>query len=188
MEAKIVNQTKQIKELKANPNNIITDFSSPNEAVEAIERIKGDDENQVGYLIIEHFNIDPYFLSRLPIENDLALAASRHKIRSLFVEHFLTAEEIYNAIEKASSDPLIIVYDSNRNSHQFYVEIEAKEYRAIFEFGVFLDGIKIVKANILASVFREGRFLHRLKKIEQGEAPGLTLLYKKGEGWKSTAS
>ena len=75
------------------------------------------------------------------------------------------------------SDATNIIYDSNRNSYQFGVDIDEENYRVVIEFDVIPKGIQEVKANILTSIFKEKRYKNRLQNIKKGNIDNLFLVY-----------
>ena len=102
---------------------------------------------------------------------------SKLKIKEIINIHKVSPENIFTAIEKATTSPLGIIYDSSRNSYQFGVEIDEENYRVVIEFDVIPKGIQEVKANILTSIFKEKRYKNRLQNIKKGNIDKLFLIY-----------
>ena len=165
-----------IKILEENENNIVVNFESKNKIIIAINNINNF-AYPFGYLVIENFKVSENIKTVLNIENDLALMISKLKIKEIINIHKVSPENIFCAVEKATTNPLGIIYDSNRNSYQFGVDIDEENYRVVIEFDVVPKGIQEVKANILTSVFKEKRYKNRLQNIKKGNIDKLFLVY-----------
>ena len=158
-----------IKVLEENKNNIVVNFESKNKIIIAINNINNF-AYPFGYLVINIKNV-------LNIKNDLTLMISKLKIKEIINIHKVSPENIFTAVEKATTSPLGIIYYSNRNSYQFGVDIDEENYRVVIEFDVVPKGIQEVKANILTSVFKEKRYKNRLQNIKKGNIDKLFLVY-----------
>ena len=178
----------RFEELESSRDVKIVFFRSESQLVDAIQEVISGPVAQNGYLAIYDFEFRPEISRPLGIENAIPLVVSKNKIKKLFTLHGLTASQIQQAMVAASNDPLFIVYDFIRDSYQFSVEIDAKGYRTVMEFGVFLRGLQSVMANVVTSIFRESRYRKRIAFIKAQRIQGLALLYEKGEGWAALAT
>ena len=169
-------ENKYLKILQNNSNNLIVDFDNKKEFIKALTNIKNM-KLTFGYLVIINFKVSEFLQSLLGIENDLVLMISKTKVKEIMDKHGVNSEIIFKIIKKTSSSPEAIVFDSKRNSYQFGIKIDEKNYRAVIEFNVIPKGIKIVKAHILTSLFKEKRYEKRLENIKKGNIDNLFLVY-----------
>ena len=179
--------SKYLFDLKENKNNEVVEFKSDKSVKNAFEEIiKGD--NRIGYLVINDFSVSNEIAEKLNLDNDLALVISKGKIKSIHIDHNITADQFVSAIKKAATSPEAIVYDNERKSYQFYVEIKNGSYRAVIEFDTVPKGMKNVKADVLTTLFQNDNYEKRIKGIEENRFPELSLKYEKKGGWALVAT
>ena len=171
------NMKDYIGEIANNPYNTIV--NNKRLAIQReFDRIAGSD-NRIGYLVINNFRVSRQIAEKLGINNKLVLLVSKGKIMSIYNEHNITADQFVNVIRKAAFLPEAIVYDSARESFQFFVRLGDDSYRTVIEFGAVPIGMKNVKADVLTTLFKNKHFENRIKSIEDNRYPNLSLVYKK---------
>ena len=177
---------KYLSELLANPNNTLVNNCSHCIKKAYNNTIIG--VNRIGYLIIRGFKMSRIIAKNLIINNKLVLLISKGKIKTMSIEHGITAEQFVGVIKKAAKTPEAIVYDGTRNSYQFYIDYHRDFYRVVIEFDTVPVGAKCVRANIIITLFKNEYYERRIKGILDGRFPDLSIRYEKRSGWALIAT
>ena len=175
-----------IGEIASNPYNSIVNnkrFAIQRE----FERIV-ENEDRIGYLVINNFRVSKEIAEKLGVDNKMALLMSKGKLISIYKDHDITAEQFADVIKKATFSPEAIVYDRERHSFQFYAKLDEDSYRTVIEFGAIPKGIKNVKADILTTLFKNQYYEKRIESIKDHKFPELILRYEKRSGWALIAT
>ena len=175
-----------IGEIASNPYNSVVNnkrFAIQRE----FERIVENDD-RIGYLVINNFRVSKEIMEKLGIENKMALLVSKGKLISINKDHGITGEQFADVVKKATFSPEAIVYDSERHSFQFYAKLGDDSYRTVIEFGAIPKGMKNVKADILTTLFKNQYYEKRIESIRDHKFPGLILRYEKRSGWALIAT
>ena len=175
-----------IGEIASNPYNSIVNnkrFAIQRE----FERIV-ENEDRIGYLVINNFRVSKEIAEKLGVDNKMALLMSKGKLISIYKDHDITAEQFADVIKKATFSPEAIVYDRERHSFQFYAKLDEDSYRTVIEFGAIPKGMKNVKADILTTLFKNQYYEKRIESIKDHKFPELILRYEKRSGWALIAT
>ena len=175
-----------IGEIASNPyNNIVNNkrFAIQRE----FERIV-ENEDRIGYLVINNFRVSKEIAEKLGVDNKMALLMSKGKLISISKDHGITGEQFADVIKKATYSPEAIVYDRERKSFQFYAKLDDDAYRTVIEFGAIPKGMKNVKADILTTLFKNQYYEKRIESIKDHKFPELILRYEKRSGWALIAT
>ena len=166
-----------IGEIASNPYNSIVNnkrFAIQRE----FERIV-ENEDRIGYLVINNFRVSKEISEKLGVDNKMALLMSKGKLISISKDHGITGEQFADVIKKATYSPEAIVYDRERKSFQFYAKLDDDAYRTVIEFGAIPKGMKNVKADILTTLFKNQYYEKRIESIKDHKFPELILRYEK---------
>ena len=175
-----------IGEIVSNPYNSIVNnkrFAIQRE----FERIV-ENEDRIGYLVINNFRVSKEISEKLGVDNKMALLMSKGKLISISKDHGITGEQFADVIKKATYSPEAIVYDRERKSFQFYAKLDDDAYRTVIEFGAIPKGMKNVKADILTTLFKNQYYEKRIESIKDHKFPELILRYEKRSGWALIAT
>ena len=175
-----------IGEIASNPYNSIVNnkrFAIQRE----FERIV-ENEDRIGYLVINNFRVSKEISEKLGVDNKMALLMSKGKLISISKDHGITGEQFADVIKKATYSPEAIVYDRERHSFQFYAKLDEDSYRTVIEFGAIPKGMKNVKADILTTLFKNQYYEKRIESIKDHKFPELILRYEKRSGWALIAT
>ena len=175
-----------IGEIASNPYNSVVNnkrFAIQRE----FERIV-ENEDRIGYLVINNFRVSKEISEKLGVDNKMALLMSKGKLISISKDHCITGEQFADVIKKATYSPEAIVYDRERKSFQFYAKLDDDAYRTVIEFGAIPKGMKNVKADILTTLFKNQYYEKRIESIKDHKFPELILRYEKRSGWALIAT
>ena len=175
-----------IGEIASNPYNSVVNnkrFAIQRE----FERIV-ENEDRIGYLVINNFRVSKEISEKLGVDNKMALLMSKGKLISISKDHGITGEQFADVIKKATYSPEAIVYDRERKSFQFYAKLDDDAYRTVIEFGAIPKGMKNVKADILTTLFKNQYYEKRIESIKDHKFPELILRYEKRSGWALIAT
>ena len=175
-----------IGEIASNPYNSVVNnkrFAIQRE----FERIV-ENEDRIGYLVINNFRVSKEISEKLGVDNKMALLMSKGKLISISKDHDITGEQFADVIKKATYSPEAIVYDRERKSFQFYAKLDDDAYRTVIEFGAIPKGMKNVKADILTTLFKNQYYEKRIESIKDHKFPELILRYEKRSGWALIAT
>ena len=175
-----------IGEIASNPYNSVVNnkrFAIQRE----FERIV-ENEDRIGYLVINNFRVSKEISEKLGVDNKMALLMSKGKLISISKDHGITGEQFADVIKKATYSPEAIVYDRERKSFQFYAKLDDDAYRTVIEFGAIPEGMKNVKADILTTLFKNQYYEKRIESIKDHKFPELILRYEKRSGWALIAT
>ena len=175
-----------IGEIASNPYNSVVNnkrFAIQRE----FERIV-ENEDRIGYLVINNFRVSKEISEKLGVDNKMALLMSKGKLISISKDHGITGEQFADVIKKATYSPEAIVYDGERKSFQFYAKLDDDAYRTVIEFGAIPKGMKNVKADILTTLFKNQYYEKRIESIKDHKFPELILRYEKRSGWALIAT
>ena len=175
-----------IGEIASNPYNSVVNnkrFAIQRE----FERIV-ENEDRIGYLVINNFRVSREIAEKLGVDNKMALLMSKGKLISISKDHGITGEQFADVIKKATYSPEAIVYDRERKSFQFYAKLDDDAYRTVIEFGAIPKGMKNVKADILTTLFKNQYYEKRIESIKDHKFPELILRYEKRSGWALIAT
>ena len=175
-----------IGEIASNPYNNVVNYKRF--AIQrAFERIVENDD-RTGYLVINNFRVSKEIAEKLGINNKMALLVSKGKLISICKDHGITGEQFADVVKKATFSPEAIVYDSIRQSFQFYAKLGDDSYRTVIEFGAVPKGMINVKADILTTLFKNQYYEKRIGSIRDHKFPELILRYEKRSGWALIAT
>ena len=147
-----------------------------------------ENEDRIGYLVINNFRVSKEIAEKLGVDNKMALLMSKGKLISISKDHGITGEQFADVIKKATYSPEAIVYDRERKSFQFYAKLDDDAYRTVIEFGAIPKGMKNVKADILTTLFKNQYYEKRIESIKDHKFPELILRYEKRSGWALIAT
>lgn len=170
-----------LNELLANPNNTLV-YNNEKSIIEAFDDIVLG-TSRIGYLIICGFKMSRVISRNLGVDNKLVLLISKGKIKTMSAEHSIDSEQFLGAMKEAAKSPEVIVYDSSRNSYQFYVSYNETFYRVVIEFDGVPVGMKCVRANIIITLFKNRHYQRKIKGIFERKFPNLQIKYEKNNGW-----
>lgn len=135
-----------------------------------------------GYLIIDGLIFSDEIIKNLELISSSEIRVLKAKLKAISNEHNLSASQIALILVSAAMDPIAIIADAKRHSFQFYSVISGQGYRSVLAFNTSPKYENGIKANVLVTLFREDRFLNRIKRIKEGKIDGLTIVYEKRDG------
>lgn len=177
-----------MEELRRNRKNILADFADKESIVLAIKTALRAPKDKA-YIVVDHFVVSSAIAGKLNLDNDLALLIPINHLSGMGNGGGVNGEMVYQGILIASRSPEYILFDKRRGNFRFVVEIGNKRHRVVLSFSVIPKYQKDVVANILESIFRDGRrnYEKYIQEIKNNPASEIAFVYGDEEGWTSSA-
>ena len=136
------------------------------------------------YIVVFDFPISFEIKQRLNLADDLPLLIPTSHLFHRRDSHSILPEQIYAILGKALNNPEAIFYDIAAMNYRFYVRMNEKVYRIVFQFSVTADYDVGQQGNVLVTLFQDHKSPKKTVLDAKNKPDGrLVFVYWNEEGW-----